>query len=251
MQKDRKNVYALFFDIDGTLLFDGKIPPENAEALQKAKERGHKLFINTGRSRGNMPQNLLALPCWSGCCCGGAYAEIDGRIIFNKTMSFPDYLHILDYCERRGCGVAVESVEGFHTYRTDRWKSPPSSREEMLKLFPEIQVTKVTFDRVLTDFDGLTGLCFTQFPTYTEAFLKGCGKADIMKKVIYALGIDGGHTAAFGDSLNDRDMLEAAAVSAVMAHAPDELKKSASIVTKTSENGVAEALEKLISDGVL
>ena len=36
-----------------------------------------------------------------------------------------------------------------------------------------------------------------------------------------------------------------------MAHAPDELKKSASIVTKTSENGVAEALEKLIGDGVL
>lgn len=71
------------------------------------------------------------------------------------------------------------------------------------------------------------------------------------EKVICALGLDGGHTAAFGDSLNDRDMLEAAAVSAVMAHAPDELKKSASIVTKTSENGVAEALEKLIGDGVL
>ena len=44
---------ALFFDIDGTLLTDKtKILPKSAEeALKRAREAGHMVFINTGRSR--------------------------------------------------------------------------------------------------------------------------------------------------------------------------------------------------------
>ena len=44
---------ALFFDIDGTLLTDGtKILPKSAEdVIRKARQIGHLVFINTGRSR--------------------------------------------------------------------------------------------------------------------------------------------------------------------------------------------------------
>lgn len=45
------NKYALFFDIDGTLvsLNTHKIPPSTIFALTRAKANGHKIFIATGR----------------------------------------------------------------------------------------------------------------------------------------------------------------------------------------------------------
>ena len=43
--------YALFFDIDGTLVsFEShQIPPSTILALTQAKANGHKVFIATGR----------------------------------------------------------------------------------------------------------------------------------------------------------------------------------------------------------
>ena len=251
MHNKLPEIHALFFDIDGTILFNGEIPDENADALLQAKSRGHKLFINTGRSRGNLPQSILSLPVWTGFCCGGAYAEIDGTIVENKTMRFSVFKNILDYCEAHGCGCAVESVEGFHTFCTDRWKTPNMTKKELIDLFPRIQVTKVTFDRVLTDYNGLKGLAFTQFPNYTEAFLKGCGKAAIMQTIIDHLKTDRYHTVAFGDSYNDEDMLKFARISVVMAHAPEELKKHANIATASSSTGVSEATRFLIDENIL
>lgn len=41
----------IFFDIDGTLIDEKTdiIPDSTKEALKKAKENGHLIFINTGR----------------------------------------------------------------------------------------------------------------------------------------------------------------------------------------------------------
>ena len=46
--EDRK---LLFFDIDGTLLSEKThtVPQSAKEALKKVKEKGHLIFINTGR----------------------------------------------------------------------------------------------------------------------------------------------------------------------------------------------------------
>ena len=43
--------YALFFDIDGTLVSFNthQIPPSTILALTQAKANGHKVFIATGR----------------------------------------------------------------------------------------------------------------------------------------------------------------------------------------------------------
>ena len=44
-------IKAIFFDIDGTLLSIGnqKIPDSTVKALKKAKEKGIKLIVATGR----------------------------------------------------------------------------------------------------------------------------------------------------------------------------------------------------------
>ena len=51
--------YAVFLDIDNTLYCNGAVPERNIEAIKCAREKGHYVFINTARSYGFMPKDLL------------------------------------------------------------------------------------------------------------------------------------------------------------------------------------------------
>ena len=51
--------YAVFLDIDGTLISNSfEIPERNKKAIAAAREKGHMVFINTGRSYCNIPPQL-------------------------------------------------------------------------------------------------------------------------------------------------------------------------------------------------
>ena len=52
--------YAVFLDIDGTLTWGSSTTSEeNAAVLRQAQAEGHLICINSGRSRGNIPKELL------------------------------------------------------------------------------------------------------------------------------------------------------------------------------------------------
>ena len=61
----------LFFDIDGTLITEetGEIPESTKKAVRMAKEEGHLLFVNTGRTRTSLPQKVTSLD-FHGYVCG-------------------------------------------------------------------------------------------------------------------------------------------------------------------------------------
>ena len=58
------NKKILFFDIDGTLLtpYPFTVPESTKDALNKAHENGHLLFVNTGRTKAMMPPEIAELP---------------------------------------------------------------------------------------------------------------------------------------------------------------------------------------------
>ena len=53
----------LFFDIDGTLITEGPgvLPKSTRQAICMAKERGHFLFINTGRTLRSLAKKITEL----------------------------------------------------------------------------------------------------------------------------------------------------------------------------------------------
>ena len=73
----------LFFDIDGTLITeeDGTMPESTKKALMQAREQGHFLFINTGRTWKSLPERILHLN-FDGYVCGC------GTHIFFRERSF-------------------------------------------------------------------------------------------------------------------------------------------------------------------
>lgn len=61
---------ALFFDIDGTILDrDQRCLESTVESLRRAKQKGHLLFINTGRTACDVPKEFEEIP-FDGYCCG-------------------------------------------------------------------------------------------------------------------------------------------------------------------------------------
>ena len=87
MKKER---CMLFFDIDGTLITtDGKRTfPESAKrALRAARERGHLVYINTGRVMANVDEFIRDVG-FDGYVCGcGTYIISEGRELLHNRVS--------------------------------------------------------------------------------------------------------------------------------------------------------------------
>lgn len=90
-------------------------------------------------------------------------------------------------------------------------------------------------------------------PILSLPFLCDClppriNKAQAVQEVCKKLGIDIEHTAAFGDGMNDIEMLSAVGHPHVMQNAPDQVKKAlpqAAIIGMNTEDGVAKRIVEL------
>ena len=93
-----KNRKILFFDIDGTLLSHRtlQIPESAKRAIRKAKEKGHLVFINTGRTISVVNKEIKELG-FDGYICGcGSYIEVDGEVIYSNDIDKSKYTAAVD-----------------------------------------------------------------------------------------------------------------------------------------------------------
>lgn len=257
----RGEICALFIDIDGTLTGDNHvIPQRNIDAINAVRAMGHKVFINTGRSKGNIPPEVLS------------QVEFDGVLSGNGTMitvgdneSFADCIpkstvdmiarHIYD---NPPFWAAFEGVnKSCLTTNRDRplasYQTPVATYDDYVRETADdgIQVIAVSKD-VGTDYlDSLSDyISYFTFDCYFDIVSKGNNKCKSMGKVIDMLGIDRKNTFAFGDSDNDYAMLESAGVAVAMANASGQIKNIADFVSLSNkEGGVGYAIEKLILKG--
>ena len=77
----------IFFDVDGTLFNRrGELVESAGKAIRDLKKAGHRLFINTGRSRGEITEELQNLPFDGYICSAGSYVEVEGKVLFHQPM---------------------------------------------------------------------------------------------------------------------------------------------------------------------
>ena len=70
MDKLKNDKYIIFLDIDGTVMVNNVVPELDIKAIDKARELGHKVFINTGRAYGFFPKELQEALEYDGVVCG-------------------------------------------------------------------------------------------------------------------------------------------------------------------------------------
>lgn len=258
----------LFFDIDGTIVSeDGKrfIPKSTKLALKKARENGHIIMVNTGRTILIIEETIKELG-FSGYICGcGTNIILDDKVLLRnknekalcvKTMKLLEELKIpaiFESAEHMGYNSRLEinnELEGMLTYfKSKHFKTIEAHEDDFYfdKFFcwAHDDDSFEIFERELSkDFQVIRRGDSPKIRR-CEVVPKGFSKATGMQFMLERLGIRHKNSYAFGDSTNDLPMLEFAAHSAAMGGCPDVLKSKVEFVTDTLYNdGLAKAMER-------
>lgn len=249
---DNNDIYAVFLDIDGTLIYNSHIMSGRVKnTLERVKAAGHKVFLNSGRSLRYLPKELKAQFCWDGFVAGcGSSVYINGKTVFDRHMDKELLKKVCDFyfSEKTGCLLEGEDILLSINEPPHPDKVPLRSPKELETLYVNRRINKITMDGVLSDRGKKLLLDYfdcIQFDNYAELVLKGVSKAEGMKTAMRYIRAD--KSLAIGDSLNDMAMLEAADVSVAMGNAPDYIKNVCDFTTDSVfDDGAAVFLENYL-----
>lgn len=249
----------LFFDIDGTILdHDKNIPNGVEEALQKARDNGHEIVISTGRSPFTAKTVLDRLKVDSFVCYNGQIVQFKGKVLHKGILAKEELTRLTDFANARNQPlVYMDSDEMVSNF------------EDHPDVFDSIFTLKVDLPRYAEDFfltndihQALIFCSFEEQKEYEQAFPnlkfvrwhrvscdvlpKGVSKAKGMDLLLKYIGRGPEDAVAFGDGLNDIEMLQFAGTSVAMGNCVEELKEHATFVTDhVSESGLINAMKKL------
>ena len=249
----------LLLDIDGTLLDTNKqLPDATKQALIAARANGHQLAIATGRAPFMIGSLLEELSIDTYITFNGQYIAYENEAVHKQSIDSDTLDKVLAFAEQRDHPLVflnehkmVSSIE-FH----------PDIDESIKSLkFPHPEKDK-HFYRTNDVYQALVFCEEHEESQYREEFgdvdfvrwhrvscdilPKGGSKAEGIKQLIRSTGHRLEDTIAFGDGLNDLQMMEIAGFSVAMANGHEETKKRADHITgHVDEGGLASAFEFL------
>jgi Cof subfamily protein (haloacid dehalogenase superfamily) len=251
-------IKALFFDIDGTLVSfkTHSIPQSTIEAIDKAKEKGIKVFISTGRPKIIM-NNLGALTFDGYITMNGAYCFAGAdEVIYKNNIPAGDVETVVDLVkeESLSCIFVQEKKMGICNpgRLSDEFLSAlnvPALPEMKIDDVPGLKIFQISpFISPAQEKEWMAQLPHCESgrwnPSFTDIVAKGNGKDRGVDEIIRHFDIALEETMAFGDGGNDISMLQHAAIGVAMGNAKENVKQVADYVTDTVDNdGILKALE--------
>ena len=266
----------IFLDIDGTLTPAGSnYPPESAmKAVRKAQEKGHKVFLCTGRNPA-MLAPVLALGFDGAVAGAGGYVFAGEKVLFDCPMK-PEELEagmrllrengVFRTIEARDATWGDEDLGDFLAHAGEgnselvRWRKAlaeqlnirPMSEydgspiykivimcKEMKQLEPAKQALEKDYNFVVQD---LAARGCLNGELINRQFDKGKGVRIVAEH--YGIGLE--DTIGFGDSMNDLEMIETVGYSVCMDNGSPALKaKSDMVCPAVEEDGLYQAFEQL------
>lgn len=249
----------LLLDIDGTLMNSKKEIPESAKAaLLQAKENGHDLAIATGRAPFMIKKVLQETGIRTYITFNGQYIVHEDECIHREALDTDILSSIVEFAEKRAHPIVfmnekkmVSSID-YHPDIDESIKTLKFPHPEMVEDFHkdnEIYQALVFCeeDEEQQYHDSFKEMQFVRWHRVSCDILpKGGTKASGIEHLIRATGHTIEDTIAFGDGLNDLQMMEKAGVSVAMANGHEETKKRATYVTDhVDEDGLANAFKHL------
>ena len=253
----------VFFDIDGTLWDEKMVVPESTKvAIKKLQENGHKAFICTGRSMGNVndPQfDEIGFDGFIAAC--GNHVEMDGKVLYEHNMSLEEVEKVYKVSRDANLPIIFEGSkfqwmdregfdgDGYIEYIIE-------NLSDTLVYLDECELTDIHANKfsalahAKTDMDMVkealsdTFVLLDHGDGIIEAVQNGTSKASGIAWLCEHLGVAVEDTYALGDSINDLEMLAFVGHSIAMGNASPLAKEAAEYVTAhIKEDGVYKALE--------
>lgn len=249
----------VFFDIDGTLLTEEKVLPESTKrAVRMLQERGIYTAIATGRSPQMFDWILEELNIQSYVSINGQYVVFEGKEIYSNPMGLPllndlstmaeSNGHAIAYCHDHHITISQENnplvLSSYNPLKVDY---PPVDREFYKNasvyqghLFCHSQEEEMYIQR-------FPECSFIRWHEHAIDILpKGCSKAIGIGKMLDVIGIKNENCYAFGDGLNDLEMLASVGIGIAMGNAVPEAKAAADLITTSCyDDGIFNGLKKL------
>lgn len=241
----------VFFDVDGTLLFHNtEISEADVDALRRLQAAGHKIFINSGRSRSILPKALTEQVNFDGFVCGSTYIEYRGEVLHRMPVDDETVRKVCRYAAEHGWRVILEGeteAYGIHGGVFHPCTDITNALDEYLQAPSKMCVTKFTFDRDISpEIAALfPGIRIINFGGYSEGIISGYSKAFGMRMLSEKLGVPRERLVAFGDSVNDVEMIDYAGIGVIMRSAPALLDGYAALRVDADKGGVALGIEKI------
>lgn len=257
---DRK---LIFLDIDGTLVCAMQAPSEYVkQAVRGARANGHKVFLCTGRNMPIIGNEILEIGFDGVIASAGSHVEAEGKILFDSLLPEETIQECLRVFHKHGMYCRIETPEGIYTdpqmEELLRGAKPDPANSELIRMQREIEagIRILPYERYPGN--GAYKICFTSkdlesveqtkkdlgnrftYAVHPYADSSTCFNGEIIPK-----GIDKGRgiemicgyygaklsdTIAFGDSMNDYEMMRTAGISVAMGNACKELKRIADVI---------------------
>ncbi len=249
------------FDLDNTLLDHNtwKIPDSALAGIRLLKRAHYLVVIASGRNMHdrNSSQYLEIIRPDALVHMNGTRVEIGEETIRDHQMDREILQRLLDYASKHTLAVGVRIGE------TDYFTYPEKVIEHDLKYWGKsernfgdpcqllkLQVRALAYaggkdgaDELQHAFPELQVLMFSK-ETGADIFEKGFSKADGIAVLCEHFGIPMEKTFAFGDSHNDREMLEKIQVGIAMGNAVPEIREVADYITDDiDQDGIYNALK--------
>ena len=251
------DIKAIFFDVDGTLV-DPKthtIAQSTIDTIKKLQEMGYLCCIATGRIyQDTKTTAAFSVVEWDGyvCCNGQEVLDKNHNYIYQEAFTKEKAMEVIEVANALGHPMcAMTNDEWFMTMDAD-----DNCRETMSVLKMKIPSVKEFTDQTVLAFIlfadrgydyqpyfNIEGLRVnpSYFP-YADLGISGTSKANAISIFLKHHGLDG--YIAFGDSMNDYDMLKNANVSIAMGQGDPRVQAIATYVTKAvDDDGIRYAFE--------
>ena len=246
------DIKMIVTDLDGTLLrTDKSISNYTKNVLNKCRESGIKVVYATGR--GGSAERVAPSSLFDGrIIMNGAIGKIGGTIVYSRLIPYQTARPLLTACSESGINITSE-ISGMHYSNfvvTDFWPQLTNfqivdfSQHEMdaekiyspnpipkNKLFIEQLIPEGLYSLVTADGTG----------TLLQIMHKDATKAKAVSELALLWDIAPSGIVAFGDDLNDIDMLSYAGVGVAMGNALDEVKAVSNFIcSNNDDDGLAK-----------
>lgn len=272
---------VIFLDIDGTLLDHERylsVPFSANEAVKRAQYNGHKIIICTGRAKSGVHPKLLRFTPDARIFGAGSTIEYKDERIFSASIPNERLKVLASFMEERNFGYVFEgeydsyrnpiAADRFDRMHNERDLDPVHQRiltsdDNYYNMddcdINEVFVNKMTIFapsiEAMNEFKETFGDEF-HIIVYdwneemkqigAEVLVKGISKAQGMDVMLEVLGATLEDSIAFGDSMNDLEMIRHANIGVAMGNACDTLKQQADRVCECCwDDGIYREFERL------
>jgi hypothetical protein len=249
---------VLALDLDDTLLrSDHQISPRTLDSLRRWRAMGGHVVIATGRPTRSvaaaLPTDLHDVP-WI--TYNGAEVIHDNECVYANLITVDDTRAIVHLAQSAlPDGILGLEIDGALYLNRSMERPAPYQVAQLLDVATRPAAKVLVFHADAAAVNGL----LDRLPTGTRGLVSvkyqliqilaaSADKAEALRFVVQRWGLTMRNVVAFGDDVNDVDMVAAAGLGVAVANAVAEVLAVADCVTRSNdEDGVAAVVEQLLS----